>query len=100
MGKEGEIMNVYQEGGGEVRDPKFLSKREQQIKDFREQGWLVEAIAQQLGISPRTVHVHLANIRRKIGPPTAYWRYETPGETYPVCSVNVKRVKTIEEVMP
>ena len=76
MGKEGEMMNVYQDGGGEVRHPKFLSKREQQIKDFREQGWLVEAIAQQLGISPRTVHVHLANIRRKIGPPTAYWRYE------------------------
>ena len=75
MGKEGEMMNVYQEGGGEVRHPKFLSKREQQIKDFREQGWLVEAIAQQLGISPRTVHVHLANIRRKIGPPTVYWRY-------------------------
>ena len=75
MGKEGEMMNVYQEGGGESRHPKFLSKREQQIKDFREQGWLVEPIAQTLGISPRTVHVHLANIRRKIGPPTVCWRY-------------------------
>lgn len=44
-----------------------LTGREQAVLVLLDQGRTAEAIARQLGISPRTVHKHLENLYRKLG---------------------------------
>lgn len=54
--------------GGDDRDPsRILSTREMEILLLTGQGLEAKEIAEQLSISPRTVDVHRANIRTKLG---------------------------------
>ncbi|MED7761312.1 LuxR C-terminal-related transcriptional regulator [Escherichia coli] len=45
----------------------FLSKRERQVAEKLAQGMAVKEIAAELGLSPKTVHVHRANLMEKLG---------------------------------
>ncbi|ATO31534.1 Transcriptional regulatory protein UhpA [Dickeya dianthicola] len=47
------------------RDP--LTRRERQVAEKLAQGMAVKAIAAELGLSPKTVHVHRANLMEKLG---------------------------------
>ena len=51
---------------GEV-DPVLLSRREREILQASSRGLGDREIAEQLHLSPYTVHWHVANIRRKLG---------------------------------
>jgi len=53
-------------GAGEP-DPVLLSSREREILAFVARGLGDREIAEQLVLSPHTVHRHVANIRRKLG---------------------------------
>ncbi len=44
-----------------------LSSREREVLDFLIDGKLTKQIAHEMGISPKTVEVHRANIRQKLG---------------------------------
>ena len=47
------------------RDP--LTKREREVAEKLAQGMAVKEIAAELGLSPKTVHVHRANLLEKLG---------------------------------
>ncbi|MDK0234712.1 LuxR C-terminal-related transcriptional regulator [Salmonella enterica] len=47
------------------QDP--LTKRERQVAEKLAQGMAVKEIAAELGLSPKTVHVHRANLLEKLG---------------------------------
>ncbi|XNM48073.1 transcriptional regulator UhpA [Escherichia coli] len=47
------------------QDP--LTKRERQVAEKLAQGMAVKEIAAELGLSPKTVHVHRANLMEKLG---------------------------------
>ncbi|ALP40050.1 transcriptional regulator UhpA [Aeromonas schubertii] len=47
------------------QDP--LTSRERQVAERLAQGMEVKAIAAELGLSPKTVHVHRANLMEKLG---------------------------------
>ncbi|SIP95875.1 two component transcriptional regulator, LuxR family [Aeromonas sp. RU39B] len=47
------------------QDP--LTARERQVAEKLAQGWEVKAIANELGLSPKTIHVHRANLMEKLG---------------------------------
>ncbi|MDF7679580.1 transcriptional regulator UhpA [Enterobacteriaceae bacterium ESL0689] len=47
------------------QDP--LTRRERQVAEKLSQGMTVKAIAVELGLSPKTVHVHRANVLEKLG---------------------------------
>ena len=44
-----------------------LTKRERQVAEKLAQGMAVKEIAAELGLSPKTVHVHRANLLEKLG---------------------------------
>ncbi|MOA40783.1 Transcriptional regulatory protein UhpA [compost metagenome] len=46
------------------QDP--LTKRERQVAEKLAQGMAVKEIAVELGLSPKTVHVHRANLMEKL----------------------------------
>lgn len=47
------------------QDP--LTRRERQVAEKLSQGMPVKTIAAELGLSPKTVHVHRANLMEKLG---------------------------------
>ncbi|CDZ81963.1 DNA-binding transcriptional activator UhpA [Citrobacter koseri] len=47
------------------QDP--LTRRERQVAEKLAQGMAVKEIAAELGLSPKTVHVHRANLLEKLG---------------------------------
>ena len=47
------------------QDP--LTKRERQVAEKLAHGMAVKEIAAELGLSPKTVHVHRANLMEKLG---------------------------------
>lgn len=47
------------------QDP--LTKRERQVAENSPSGMAVKEIAAELGLSPKTVHVHRANLLEKLG---------------------------------
>ncbi|MBD3702376.1 hypothetical protein IE980_27055 [Klebsiella pneumoniae] len=49
------------------RAPDPLTKRERQVAEKLAQGMAVKEIAAELGLSPKTVHVHRANLLEKLG---------------------------------
>ena len=51
-------------------EPALLSDRERQILACVARGLSDREIAEQLVLSPHTVHRHVANIRRKLGRPS------------------------------
>ena len=44
-----------------------LTKREREVAEKLAQGMAVKEIAAELGLSPKTVHVHRANLLEKLG---------------------------------
>lgn len=56
--------DIAQKLASSSRDP--LTNREREIAQLLAQGLEVKAIAEQLGLSPKTVHVHRANLMDKL----------------------------------
>jgi pimeloyl-ACP methyl ester carboxylesterase/DNA-binding CsgD family transcriptional regulator len=56
--------------GAPAEAPDTLSTREREVLALVAAGFTDREIAEQLVVSPHTVHRHIANIRRKLGQPT------------------------------
>jgi pimeloyl-ACP methyl ester carboxylesterase/DNA-binding CsgD family transcriptional regulator len=65
--RQGLALHQPQPYDADTRDPVLLSTRERQILSCVARGLGDREIAEQLVLSPHTVHRHVANIRRKLG---------------------------------
>ena len=64
-GARGFLSDIAMKLAAGRQDP--LTKRERQVAEKLAQGMAVKEIAAELGLSPKTVHVHRANLLEKLG---------------------------------
>jgi FixJ family two-component response regulator len=64
-------LDVQRREGGEAAEARALldrlTAREREVLDMVAQGWSTKEIARALGVSPRTVETHRANLGEKLG---------------------------------
>lgn len=60
------VLPASRRSGRSARRPADLSNREAEVLGLVGDGLTTDAIADRLGLSPRTVHAHLRSIYRKI----------------------------------
>jgi DNA-binding NarL/FixJ family response regulator len=61
------VIEAYTRDGGEADTYDMLTSRERQVLHLAAEGLSNPAIAERLGISPRTAETHRANVMRKLG---------------------------------